>query len=198
MLGGLQAYGVASSLLGEEAELVESEAAVYGGLAHPDVMLLGAGEVGQSERKRLRGDYPNLGVYGGVAAALLQRLSQLHVDAASARRAPQHVGLKYQAHFRLAVTLHLCDSWEGEYGLDDRIVVTGLRPDHYVQVANGLPAPASASSELGPDYSLYPGDPVFKGLAIEQADVHPTASLVSAQQIDSFEILLLALLSEPR
>ena len=105
VLGGLQADGVAGGFPGEQPELIEAEAAVYCSLPHPDVVLLGAGEVGQSERECRWGYYPNLCVNGRIAAATAVP--------------SKHVGLEDETDLRLAVPLDLGDPREGEYGLDN-------------------------------------------------------------------------------
>ena len=145
MLGSLHSDTVSSGLLREESEFVESQSAVDSGLSHPNVVLLRAGEVCKSEREGGGRDDSYLGVDCRITTALLQSLSQLNIDAAPSYGPSEHVCLENEADLRLAVSLDLGDTREGEYRLDDRVMVLRLRPDDDVDVAYGLPAPASTA-----------------------------------------------------
>ena len=161
-------------------------------------MFLGTGEISQSKRECHRSYYPDLGVDGCITATFSQRLGQLHVDAAMTASLSEHVGLENEADLRLTVPLDLSDSREREYSLDDRVVVFWFRPDHYVKISNGLPASASTSRKFGSDDSRNRRYSLFESLAVKQPYIHPAASLVASQQLDSIKVLLLALIAKPR
>ena len=144
---------------GDQAELVEPQAAVDGSLAHGNVVLLAAGEVGQRERLDVAWDESNLSVDGAAGLQLLvvvaaDGVEHVGVDVADRERIIENGRVENQADLRVAGTLDISNPGKVEDGVGNRLVVGFVHRHHDVKVANRVFSASCTSCKGCPVYAV--------------------------------------------